>query len=63
VRAAFLAAAFKEPVPRLRAAVHVCRESERFEAALRPSRFNALRTALDRRVDGLVRDLLRLIAC
>ena len=63
VRAAFLAAAFKEPVPRLRAAVRACPESERLEAALLPSRRNAVRTALDRRVDGLLRDRLRLIAC
>src|SRR5690349_24841764 len=47
VRAAFLAAAFREPAPRLRAAVRVCPESERLEAALRPSRRNAVRTALD----------------
>jgi hypothetical protein len=63
VREAFLAAAFKEPAPRFRAVVLACRESERLEAALRPSRRNAVRTALDRRVDGLLRERLRLIAC
>ena len=63
VLAAFLAAAFRETAPRLRATVRACRERERLEAALRPSRRSALRTALDRRRDGFLRDRLRLIAC
>src|SRR5438034_9148315 len=41
VRTAFLAAAFKEPAPRLWAAERVCCASAGFEAAARPSRRSA----------------------
>jgi len=56
VRTAFRAAAFKDPAPRFRAAERACRASAVLEAALRPSRRRAERTALARLADGLVRD-------
>jgi hypothetical protein len=63
VRIAFLAAALRELLPRRRAALCACRASAVLEAALRPSRRKAERTARDRLADGFVLDRLRLRAC
>ena len=63
VRTAFRAAAFKDPTPRFRAAERACRASADLEAAARPSRRRAERTAPARLADGLVLDRERLRAC
>jgi len=55
VRAARRAAALRLDAGRRRAADEACRDSAFRDAALRASRFNARRTARDRRVDGRVR--------
>jgi hypothetical protein len=55
VRAAFLAAARRLAADRRRAADEAWRDSALREAALRPSRFSARRTARDRRLDTRVR--------
>jgi len=55
VRAAFFAAALRLDADRRRAADEACRDNAFRDAALRPSRFNALRTARDRRLDGRLR--------
>jgi hypothetical protein len=59
VRTAFLAAAFKDPAPRLRAADRVCRVRAVREAAARPSRRSAVRMAPDRLAEGFLRDRAR----
>jgi hypothetical protein len=53
VRAAFRAAALRFAAERRRAAEEAWRDSALREAALVPSRFNALRTARDHRLDAL----------
>src|SRR5205814_9022973 len=55
VRAAFFAAAERAPAPRWRAADPACRASDRVEAAERPSRRKAPRTARDRLGDVFFR--------
>src|SRR5205807_10547417 len=60
---AFRAAAFNDPAPRFRAEERACHASADLEAAARPSRRRAERTALARLVVGLVRDRERLMAC
>jgi hypothetical protein len=63
VRAAFRAAAFSDPAPRRRAEDRACRDNADREAALRPSRRSAVRTARARLADGFLPDRLRLSAC
>jgi hypothetical protein len=55
VLAAFRAAALRLAAERRRAADEAWRDNDLRDAALRPSRFSALRTARDRRLDGRVR--------
>ena len=52
VRAAFRAAALRAEVPRRMAAACACLDKARRVALLRPSRFSALRTAVDLFADG-----------
>jgi hypothetical protein len=52
VRAALRAAAERELELRRRAAPFACRDSERFEAALLPCRFNAFDAPRDREAEG-----------
>ena len=53
VRAAFAAACRKPFLPRVRALLRACRESDRFDAADRPSRLRTPLTARDRFAEGL----------
>jgi hypothetical protein len=55
VRTALRAAARRAAGDRRRAACVACRDNARRDAALRPSRFSALVTARERRVDDLAR--------
>jgi hypothetical protein len=50
------AALLRDAALRLRAALVACRDSAVLDAAARPSRFNAPRTALDRVADGFLWD-------
>jgi hypothetical protein len=54
VRAAFLAEALRLAALRRLAAPRACRESERWDAALRGSRFSAFSAARDRFADGFL---------
>src|ERR1700733_8559333 len=59
VRPALTAERCRAAGSRLRAVLRACLDNAFFDAPLRPSRFNALLVARERRADGFCRDLLR----
>src|SRR5438067_6252027 len=63
VAAAFFAARLREAALRRRAAALACRDSALGEAAECPSRFRALRIAVERRADGFLCARPSSIAC
>lgn len=63
VRDALRDAAFKDPAPRLRAAVRACLDRARRDAAERPSRRSAVRVARARLAEGFLPDRERFSAC